>query len=150
MRILIISLFAASMVSAAERPNVVFFLVDDLGYSDVACYGNPLYETPHVDQLAKEGVRFTDASAASAVCSPSSSIRVGDYKFIRHYEDGKRELYSLREDIGETHNLVSVMPEKAAELEAKLDEWLTAGGAYIPESNPDFVPPQPKTEQTEQ
>ena len=80
MRSLIISLFAASMVSAAERPNVVFFLVDDLGYSDLACYGNPLHETPHVDQLAKEGMRFTDAYAASAVCSPTrASIQSGQY-----------------------------------------------------------------------
>jgi arylsulfatase A-like enzyme len=78
--------------------------------------------------------------------TPSSAIRMGDYKFIRHYEHGKRELYSLREDIGETNNLVSVMPEKAAELEAKLDEWLTAGEAYVPVPNPDFVPSQPKRE----
>ena len=64
-----------------------------------------------------------------------------DHKFIRHHEDGKRELYTLREDIGETNNLVSVMPAQAAALEAKLDEWLTATGAYIPVPDPDLVTP---------
>jgi arylsulfatase A-like enzyme len=78
--------------------------------------------------------------------TPSSAIRMGDYKFIRHYEDGDRELYSLREDMGETNNLVCAMPEKAAALEAKMDEWLTAGGAHIPAPNPDYFPPQPTTE----
>jgi arylsulfatase A len=82
--------------------------------------------------------------------TPSSAIRMGDFKFIRHYEDGKRELYMLREDIGETNNLASVMPAKAAALEAKLDEWLTSSGAYIPVPNSDFVTPHTKRENTEQ
>jgi hypothetical protein len=63
---------------------------------------------------------------------------MGDYKFIRHYEDGNRELYFLQDDTGETNNLVHAMPGKAAELEAKLNEWLTARGAYIPEFDPDY------------
>jgi arylsulfatase A-like enzyme len=70
--------------------------------------------------------------------TPSSAIRMGDYKFIRHYEDGNRELYFLPDDIGETNNLVHTMPAKAAELEAKLDEWLVERGAHIPELNPDY------------
>ena len=57
---------------AAERPNVVFFLVDDLGWTDLKCYGSDYYETPNVDRLAKEGMLFTDAYAASCVCSPLS------------------------------------------------------------------------------
>lgn len=73
--------------------------------------------------------------------TPSSAIRMGDYKFIRHHEDGKREFYTLREDIGETNNVVSVMPAQAAALEAKLDEWLTATGAYIPVPDPNLVAP---------
>jgi arylsulfatase A-like enzyme len=70
--------------------------------------------------------------------TPSSAIRMGDYKFIRHYEDGNRELYFLQDDTGETNNLVHAMPGKAVELEAKLNEWLTARGAYIPEFDPDY------------
>jgi arylsulfatase A-like enzyme len=54
----------------AKRLNVVFILADDLGWSDLACYGGDLHETPHLDRLARQGVRFSDAYAAS-VCSPT-------------------------------------------------------------------------------
>lgn len=77
--ITIIAVTCAATLSA-EQPNVLFFLVDDLGYSDVACYGNTLHETPNVDRLASEGMRFTDAYAACAVCSPTrASIQTGKY-----------------------------------------------------------------------
>ncbi len=62
----------------AQPPNIVFFLVDDLGQRDIAAYGSTFYETPHVDRLAREGARFTDAYAAAPVCSPSrASIMTG-------------------------------------------------------------------------
>lgn len=60
-----------AMWASAEMPNVVFFLADDLGQRDLSCYGSTFYETPNVDRLAKEGVRFTQAYAACPVCSPS-------------------------------------------------------------------------------
>ena len=64
----------------ARQPNVVFFLVDDLGWSDVGCYGSSFYDTPNIDRLATEGVRFTDAYAACHVCSPTrASILTGKY-----------------------------------------------------------------------
>lgn len=64
----------------ARKPNVVFFLVDDLGWSDVGCYGSRFYETPNIDRLATEGVRFTNAYAACHVCSPTrASILTGKY-----------------------------------------------------------------------
>ncbi|MFV0269295.1 MAG: sulfatase [Draconibacterium sp.] len=60
--------------------NVVYFLVDDLGWKDVGCYGSSFYETPNIDHLATEGVRFTSAYAACHVCSPSrASIISGKY-----------------------------------------------------------------------
>lgn len=63
---------AASDARAADRPpNVLFVLIDDLGWSDLACQGNPLVETPNLDRLATQGVRFTDAYAAAPVCSPT-------------------------------------------------------------------------------
>jgi arylsulfatase A-like enzyme len=66
---------------ASRRPNIVFFLVDDLGYMDIGA-NNPdtFYETPHVDRLAREGVRFTEGYAANPVCSPTRySIMTGRY-----------------------------------------------------------------------
>lgn len=65
---------------AGNRPNVIFFLVDDLGYRDLGCYGSSFYETPAIDQLALEGMRFENAYATCHVCSPSrASILTGKY-----------------------------------------------------------------------
>ncbi len=67
-------------VASARQPNVVFFLVDDLGQRDVGCYGSQFYETPAIDQLAKEGVLFENAYSTCHVCSPSrASILTGKY-----------------------------------------------------------------------
>ena len=60
--------------------NVVFFLVDDLGWTDLGCFGSSFYDTPNVDRLAASGQRFTNAYAACPVCSPTrASIMAGKY-----------------------------------------------------------------------
>jgi arylsulfatase A len=60
--------------------NIVLFLIDDLGWKDLGCYGSTYYQTPHIDRLAAEGVRFTDAYAACAVCSPTrAAVLTGKY-----------------------------------------------------------------------
>ena len=65
---------------ANRKPNIVFFLVDDLGWSDVGCYGSTFHETPNIDRLAKEGMRFDNAYSTCHVCSPSrASILTGKY-----------------------------------------------------------------------
>ncbi len=69
--LLTFSAVALPPVAAAERPNIVIILADDLGWSDLGCYGADLHETPHLDRLAREGVRFTQAYAPSPVCSPT-------------------------------------------------------------------------------
>jgi arylsulfatase A-like enzyme len=70
----------ASGSKAGIEPNIVFFLVDDLGWRDVGCYGSSFYETPNIDRLATEGVRFTQAYATCHVCSPTrASIMTGKY-----------------------------------------------------------------------
>ena len=64
----------------AERSNVVLFLVDDLGWMDLGCQGSHYYKTPHIDRLAASGIRFTNAYAACAVCTPTrASILTGKY-----------------------------------------------------------------------
>jgi arylsulfatase A-like enzyme len=68
------ALGAAHTVRAAQppaRPNILFILADDLGYGDLSCYGRPDYRTPVLDQLATQGVRFTNAYSAGAVCTPT-------------------------------------------------------------------------------
>ena len=65
---------------AAEHPNIILVLADDLGWTGLGCYGSAFYETPHIDQLASEGVRFTAAYSAAANCAPSrASIMSGQY-----------------------------------------------------------------------
>lgn len=63
-----------------EQPNVIFILIDDLGWKDLSCYGSQFYETPNIDKLAASGMKFTDAYASSPVCSPTrASIMSGKY-----------------------------------------------------------------------
>ena len=90
------------LLSAQNQPNVVILLADDLGYKDVGCYGGPV-KTPAIDQLAKDGVRFTDFYSGCAVCSPSRAtlltgrhhIRTGVYSWIS--DEGQNSHLLLRE-----------------------------------------------------
>ncbi len=66
-------------VIGQQRPNIVLILADDMGWSDPGCYGNPIIQTPNIDQLAKEGMRFTNAYA-DPVCAPTRAmIQTGQY-----------------------------------------------------------------------
>lgn len=67
-------------LAAAKQPNIILFLIDDLGWKDLGCQGSTYYRTPHIDRLANEGARFTNAYAACAVCSPTrAAILTGKY-----------------------------------------------------------------------
>ena len=71
-----------------ERLNFVFILIDDMGWTDLGCFGSDLYQTPSIDRLASEGVRFTDAYAACTVCSPTrASVVTGKYPARLHLTD---------------------------------------------------------------
>lgn len=75
---------AAAACAAADapsrRPNVIFILADDLGYTDLGCYGSRYYETPNIDRLAKEGMRFTDGYACGPNCAPTrAALMSGQY-----------------------------------------------------------------------
>ena len=71
---------AAPAKEAGPKLNFVFFLIDDLGWTDLGCFGSKFYETPNIDRLARQGMRFTDAYAACCVCSPTrASVLTGKY-----------------------------------------------------------------------
>jgi arylsulfatase A len=86
-----------------RHPNVIVILADDLGYGDLGCYGATKIETPHIDRLAREGMRFTDAHAPASVCSPSryglmtgrAPWRLGRQGNDYHLEPGRLTLASL-------------------------------------------------------
>ena len=87
MRKLVNFFFIISIISISsfgqiisEKSNIIFFLVDDLAWTDLSCYGSSFYETPNIDKLAEEGVKFTNAYSTCSVCSPSrASILTGKY-----------------------------------------------------------------------
>lgn len=120
-------LVAESGPLAPSQPNVVLIVADDLGYQDVGCYGASLIETPNIDGLAKEGVRFTDAHSISAICMPSRyGILSGTYWFHAkrrplyafQFHDGQVTLPSLMKSagyntaaLGKWHNGLGTAPE---------------------------------------
>jgi len=66
--------FAAEKAELPSKPNIVLIVADDLGYADVSCYGQSKFKTPNIDKLASGGLRFTQAYAGSAACSPSRCV----------------------------------------------------------------------------
>jgi arylsulfatase A len=107
---------------AKVQPNVVILLADDLGYKDVGCYGGPV-KTPAIDQLAKEGVRFTDFYSGCAVCSPSRAtlltgrhhIRTGVYSWIS--DEGQNSHLLLRE-----HTIAEILKDRGYST-AHIGKW---------------------------
>lgn len=100
----------------ADQTNIVVFLCDDLGYGDLSCYGHPVIQTPHLDELVSSGIKLTDYYSAAPVCSPSrvglltgrSPNRVGVYDFIPggRKSENMRHLVHLQEDETAIPNLL--------------------------------------------
>ena len=83
-------MFASASVQGAapERPNVIVILADDLGWTDLACYGSDFHETPHLDRLARDGMKFSQNYSACTVCSPTrAALLTGKYPARLHVTD---------------------------------------------------------------
>ncbi len=84
------STFVASTGHTApkRKPNIVLILIDDMGQHQLGCYGNPFYETPNIDKIAAQGVKFTQGYAAAPVCSPTrAALMTGKYPARLHITD---------------------------------------------------------------
>ena len=84
------------LFSQSSKPNIILVLADDLGYGDLSCYGSKRIQTPNIDAMAKEGLRFTQFYASSAVCTPTRvGILTGQYPLrfnvSTHFND--REMF---------------------------------------------------------
>jgi len=91
MRTLLLAAILVPAAAAAERPNVVFILADDLGWGDLGCYGQTKIRTPNIDRLAAEGMRFTQAYAGNAVCAPSRCcLMTGKHPGHAHVRDNRQ------------------------------------------------------------
>ncbi len=87
------------------------------------------------DKLQREAIFWHYPHYGNQGGTPGSSVRMGDYKLIEFFEDGRLELYNLREDIGETNNLADAQPERTAAMQATLTQWRTHVEAQIPQPN---------------
>jgi len=74
------NIHAGNQMKSDERPNVVLIFADDMGYGDLSCFGHPVIQTPNIDQMADEGIRFTSFYSAASVCTPSrAALLTGRY-----------------------------------------------------------------------
>jgi len=79
---------AGAVAADSEPPNVILIVADDLGWTDLGCYGSDLYESPHIDSLARDGMRFTANYSACTVCSPTrAALLTGKYPARLHITD---------------------------------------------------------------
>ena len=119
---------AAATLAAEARPNVLFILADDLGWKDLGIEGSTFYETPHIDSIARAGMRFTQGYAACQVCSPSrASIMTGQTP-ARH---GITDWIGAPEEAGWKRNTRMLPPKYGHALPARqtsLAEAFLAGG----------------------
>ncbi|HET6668619.1 MAG TPA: sulfatase-like hydrolase/transferase [Pyrinomonadaceae bacterium] len=103
---------AAPKVSQAQpkRPNILFILADDLGYGDLSCYGRPDYETPNLDRLAAQGLRFANAYSAAPLCTPTRCAFITG-RYPARTLVGLEEPLTEKGDLGERAKVLGLPPE---------------------------------------
>jgi arylsulfatase A len=139
---------APAWAEAADppKPNVIFILIDDMGWKDLGCYGSTLYETPHIDKLAAQGMTFTNGYAACPVCSPTrASILTGKYPARLHLTDwipgvGDQPTHKLlRPKFQQFLPLEEVTIARALKpqgyVSASIGKWHMGSEAYFPEKH---------------
>ena len=142
--LLLLAGFSIHTLLADSKPNFVFFLVDDLGYMDIGA-NNPdtFYETPHIDRLAREGMRFTNGYAASPVCSPTRfSVMTGKYpsradatNFFSGRRAGKFYPAPLKDSMPLSEITIAETLQQAGYRTAFFGKWhLGASAEYWPEN----------------
>ena len=100
----------SAKLGQSSRPNILFILADDLGYGDLSCYGRPDYETPNLDRLAAQGVRFVKAYSASPVCTPSRCAFITG-RYPARTRVGLEEPLTEPRDLGEKARTLGLPPE---------------------------------------
>ncbi len=125
--------------SPPARPNIVLINADDLGYGDVGCFGATKVKTPNIDRLAREGRRFTDAHAASAVCSPSRyGLLTGQYPLRKNFW-GPTNLYQEL-TIGEDQPTLASVLKSAGYATAIIGKWHLGFGRGRTDWNKSLAP----------
>jgi len=97
-------------LAQSRRPNILFILADDLGYGDLSCYGRPDYQTPNLDRLATQGVRFLNAYSAAPVCTPTRCAFITG-RYPARTRVGLEEPLTERSDLGDKVKTLGLPPE---------------------------------------
>ncbi len=126
-------------------PNIVLILADDLGWTDLSCYGSDLYETPHIDRLARDGMKFTQAYSACTVCSPTrAAILTGKYPARLHVtdwipglppENPKLLVPSWTKYLPLEETTIARALRSAGYVTASIGKWHLGGEEYYPEKH---------------
>jgi arylsulfatase A-like enzyme len=114
--------------SAVEKPNIIFIMVDDLGYGDLGCYGQEKIKTPNLDKMAKEGLLFTDFYAGNAVCAPSRCSLVtgkhpGNAAVRGNFEVGQWNSFLGQLPIPENETTIFDIVKRAGYTTATYGKW---------------------------
>jgi arylsulfatase A len=124
---------------AADSPNVIVILADDLGYGDLGCYGATHVKSPHLDRLAIEGRRFTDAHAVSAVCTPSRySLLTGEYAWRKSI--WAPVFHTAGALIGTEQVTIGRLLQQQGYATACIGKWHLGFGEKTPDWNGDLKP----------
>jgi arylsulfatase A-like enzyme len=96
--LLTVGIFGFKNTKPTSKPNIIYVMADDLGYGDLSCYGQKKFQTPHLDQMAKEGIRYTDYHSGSTVCAPSRCALMTGKHMGHAYIRGNGEIPLRDED----------------------------------------------------
>ena len=131
-------------MGSGKQPNIVLFLIDDLGWGDFGCYGNTFHQTPNIDRLAQGGMRFTNAYASAPVCSPSrAAIMTGQSPAKLHLTQWipgvvypHKKLLEAPSDIhlnANTTTLAELLRRQGYQT-AAIGKWHLGGEGFLPEN----------------
>ena len=144
--LLYLGLLACVLSASAEppKPNIIFILVDDMGWADGSCFGSKFYQTPQIDALARSGLRFTSAYAACAVCSPSrAALMTGKYPARLHITDyvpgegapahSKFSIPDWQEHLPLEETTLATALKRLGYTTAHIGKWHLGGGEFLPQ-----------------
>ena len=139
--VILAAAFAGTAFGAPDRPNILFILIDDLGWMDLRIQGNKAVQTPHIDKLAGEGMRFTNAYSAAPVCSPTrAAILTGKsparLAYTNHAPDQKRFIPEsptllpafMHDHLSAEEVTIAEVLKKAGYATAFIGKWHLSGG----------------------
>lgn len=137
-------LLPGKALAQSPRPNIVLIAIDDLGWSDTGCYGSTFYQTPQIDRLAAQGIRFTDAYAAGPVCSPTrASFMTGKHPARLQLTDwlpGRQDRPSQRllkpeiqRHLPREETTIAEALQEAGYACASIGKWHLGGRGFLPQ-----------------